>query len=160
MDHVESLIDRSKGDTIVDYRDGDEAIVEGIKKALGGAKLLYAFDAVSEKNSYINLSKILAEGSKITLVLPGKEYPEIPSYVTQSKTSVGSLHKDCKDFGYVFSRYIARSLQEGWFKPQPHVVVPGGLGGVQEALENLKAGKANAVKYVFRIAETEGINKD
>ena len=36
---VEGMIDRSKGDTIVDYRDGDEAVVEGIKKALGGKKL-------------------------------------------------------------------------------------------------------------------------
>ncbi|KAI0595502.1 GroES-like protein [Biscogniauxia sp. FL1348] len=156
--HVEKLIDRSKGDTIIDYRKGDDAVVEDLKKAAGNAKLLYAFDAVSEKNSYVNLSKVLAEGSKITLVLPGHDYSQIPSHITQSITNVGSVHNNSKDFGYVFFRYLGRGLQEGWFQAQPQVVVPGGLGGIQEALENLKAGKANAIKYVFRIADTEGVS--
>ncbi|KAI1500201.1 GroES-like protein [Biscogniauxia marginata] len=155
--HVEKLIDRSKGDTIIDYRGGDDAVVDGLKKAAGGTKLLYAFDAVSEKNSYINLSKVLAEGSTISLVLPGKNLSEIPSYITQNTTSVGSVFNDDKDFGFIFFRYFGRGLQEGWFKAQPQEVVPGGLGGIQAALENLKAGKANAIKYVFRIADTEGV---
>ena len=49
--HVEKFIDRSKGDTIIDYRNGDEAVVKGLKEALNGQKLLHAFDAVSEKGS-------------------------------------------------------------------------------------------------------------
>ncbi|KAI1798848.1 GroES-like protein [Daldinia bambusicola] len=154
--HVESLIDRSKGDTIIDYRDGDDAVVEGLKKAAGGSKLSYALDATSEHNSYVNISKVLSEGAKITTVLPPQNY-EFPAGVSHSITSVGSVHSDAKDFGFVYFRYLGRGLQEGWFKPQPQVVVPGGLGGIQEALENLKAGKANAIKYVFRIAETEGV---
>ncbi|KAI1078958.1 hypothetical protein F5B20DRAFT_545673 [Whalleya microplaca] len=154
--YVETLIDRTKGDVIIDYREGDDAVVESLKKVSDGTKLLYAFDAVSEKNSYVNLSKVLAEGSKLTLVLPAKDI-EFPSYITQTNTSVGSVHSDAKDFGYVYFRYFTRGLQEGWFKPQPQEVVPGGLGGIQKALENLKAGKANAVKYVFRIVETEGV---
>ncbi|KAG4219687.1 hypothetical protein PC116_g31834 [Phytophthora cactorum] len=137
--HVESLIDRSKGDTIIDYRDGDDAVVEGLKKAAGGSKLLYAFDATSEHNSYVNISKVLAEGSKITTVLPPQNH-EFPAGVSHSLTSVGSVHSDAKDFGFVYFRYLGRGLQEGWFKAQPQVVVPGGLGGLQEGLENLKAG--------------------
>ncbi|KAI0169420.1 GroES-like protein [Hypoxylon sp. FL1284] len=154
---VEKLIDRSKGDVIVDYRAGDDAVVEALKKAAGGSKLLYAMDAISEKNSYVNMHKVLAEGSKITLVLPPSQEHEVPPYITQSGTMVGSVHAEHKDFGFVCFRYIARGLQEGWFKPQPHEVVPGGLGGIQTGLENLRAGKANAVKYVFRIGETEGL---
>ena len=50
--HVETLIDRSKGDTIVDYRKGDQAVVQGIKDALKGKPLEYAYDAISEKGSY------------------------------------------------------------------------------------------------------------
>jgi NADPH2:quinone reductase len=157
QDYVKSLIDPGKGDTIVDYRAGDKAVVEGIRKAANGAKLLYAYDAVSEKNSYINLSQVLDKGSKITLVLPGKSYDEIPAHIEQTLTSVGSVHKDDQDFGFVFFRYIARGLQEGWFTPQPTTVVPGGLGGVQHALEQLRDGKVNATKLVFRIAETEGL---
>jgi hypothetical protein len=162
-DHVEGLIDRSRGDTIIDYRDGDEAVVAGLKKALEGQglpPLLHAFDAVSEKGSYVNVSKVLAKGGKITLVLPGKEYDEIPEGIEKSVTSVGCVHKGegDKDFGYVFFRYIARGLEKGWFKPQKQEVVPGGLGGIQAALQDLKDGKASAVKYVFRIADTEGVS--
>ncbi|KAH8682752.1 chaperonin 10-like protein [Xylariales sp. PMI_506] len=156
-DHVRSMIDPSKGDAVVDYRSGDEAVVQAIRTALGGAKLFHAFDAVSEKNSYINLSKVLEPGSKITLVLPGKKYEGIPASVQQSTTQVGSVHGEDRDFGYVFIRYLARGLEEGWFAAQPTEVIPGGLSGVQHALEQLKAGKVNAKKLVFRIADTDGV---
>jgi hypothetical protein len=31
------------------------------------------------------------------------------------------------------------------------------LEGVEEALKDLKAGKASAIKYIFRIADTPGV---
>ncbi|KAI1849152.1 hypothetical protein JX266_005113 [Neoarthrinium moseri] len=158
QDYVKSFLDPSKGDTVVDYRAGDEAVVEGIRKALGGLKLFHAYDAVSEKGSYQNISKVLERGSKITLVLPFKSYDEIPDYVEQAVTSVGCVHDGDKDFGFVYFRYIARGLKEGWFKAQPTEVVPGGLGGVQYALEQLKEGKVNAKKLVFEVKATEGVN--
>ncbi|KAK9779771.1 putative Chaperonin 10-like protein [Seiridium cardinale] len=158
QDHVKSFIDPSKGDTIVDYRDGDEAVIEGIRKASNGAKLLHAYDAVSEKGSYQNLGKVLDKGSKVTLVLPGKNYDDVPEHVETTVTHVGCVHQDEKDFGFVYFRYIGRGLQEGWFKPQPTKVVPGGLAGVKPALEELKAGRVNAQKLVFEIAATEGVN--
>lgn len=156
QDHVRGLLDPSKGDAIVDYRDGDAAVVEGIRKALGGRKLLHAYDAVSEKGSYQNLSQVLEPESKITLVLPGKEY-DIPAHIKQTVTNVGAVHDSEKDLGYRYFRYISEGLQEGWFKPQPTRIVPGGLGGVQQALEDLKAGRVNAQKLVFEIAATEGV---
>lgn len=163
QDHVEKMIDRSKGDTIVDYRNGDQAVADGIKKALNGQKLEYAFDAVSEKGSYVNICNagLDPKTGSITLVLPpptgwDQPFEEIPAGVKQSTTNVGSVHKDWKDLGFVSCRYFTRGLEEGWFRGQPQEVVPGGLGGVQTALENLRDGKASAVKYVFRIAETEG----
>lgn len=196
--HVEALIDRSKGDTIVDYRGGDDAVVSGIRNAAipAGTKLLYALDAVSEDNTYVNLAKALDSASsdssnpsssqrpKISLVLPTspEDRARVPPHVDLSITTVGWAHGDVppaqyaaggdsaagkvvsssseqngRDFGFVYFRYFARGLLEGWFKPQPQVVVPGGLGGIQKGLEDLKAGKANAIKFVFRIAETEGL---
>ena len=93
---VEGLIDRKKGDTIVDYRKGDLAVVTGIQEALkkaGAKRVNYAFDAVSEHNSFQNLSQVLSKNdSKITLVLPGKDYNAIPEYITKSTTTVGSVH--------------------------------------------------------------------
>ena len=160
QEHVEKLIDRSKGDTIVDYRKGDEAVSQGIKDALKGAKLYHAYDAVSEKNSYQNICKVLEPNGSITLVLPGKEYPEIPASVRKTITQVGDVHGSKKDLGFVYSRLITRGLEEGWFKAQPQEVIPGGLGGVEKGLSQLKDGTASAVKYIFKIDDTEGAGKD
>ena len=154
--HVEKIIDRSKGDTIVDYREGDEAVSKGIKEALKGAELHHCFDGVSEKGSYHNVSKAMADGGHITLVLPGKDFSDMPKHIKHSITMVGDVHGPCKDFGSVFFRYIAKGVDEGWFKPQPQEEIAGGLEGVEEGLANLKSGKASAVKYVFKIADTPG----
>jgi NADPH2:quinone reductase len=152
---VEGIIDRSKGDTIVDYRDGDEAVVEGIKKALGGKKLFYAYDAISEKGSYINISKVIEKGGRIALVLQGKD---IPSDIYYNSVSVGDVHKEeYKDFGRVHFLNVKQGLEDGWLKPHPHVVVEGGLAGIEKALTDLKEGKASATKYVFRIKDTPGL---
>lgn len=117
---------------------------------------------MSEKGSYEIISQVLDKSTgKITLVLPPSTgwdtpYSEIPKDIQQSTTNVGAVHRDLKDLGYVYCRYFTRALEEGWLKAQPQEVVPGGLYGIQSALESLKNGKASAVKYVFRISDTEG----
>lgn len=150
---VETLIDRSKGDTIVDYRSGDASVVSGIKSALGGQKLHYAFDAVSEHNSYTNIVQVLEPEGHLTLVLPGKQYEGIPESVKQSITMVGEAHAGDREFAYVMYKYMARGLTEGFFKAHPFEIVEGGLGGVEKGLRNLMEGKASGVKYLFRIGE-------
>lgn len=108
------------------------------------------------------------KGSKITLVLPGKDYSAIPEYIEKSTTMVGSVHMDPsekkaaagikiagKEFGYVFFRFFSRGLQEGWFTAHPHEVVPGGLNGVEKGLSDLKNGVNSATKYVFKIEDTK-----
>lgn len=160
---VEGLLDKEKGDVVVDYRKGDEAVVEGLRAAVPkGQKLLYAFDAVSEKGSYQNVCKVLDPHGHITLVLPGKKYEDIPDTINQTLTTVGSVHgvpDDLGDLGFAWFRLFALGLKEGWFSGHPYEVVPGGLNGVQTGLENLQHGKASAVKYVYRIEETEGAEK-
>jgi NADPH:quinone reductase len=176
--YVETLVDRSKGDTVVDYRIGNEQVVRGLEQALRGfGKLHYAFDAVSDKGSYQNLIKVmdLSKG-KITLVLARKNYEGIPPDFEKSFTQVGKVHSDRypgikgekklagllgdQDFGAVMYKFMERGLAKGWFKGHPFEVVPGGLRGLQVGLQNLKAGKASALKYVYRIDETDGIAKE
>ncbi|KYG42477.1 hypothetical protein M433DRAFT_157846 [Acidomyces richmondensis BFW] len=161
QEHVKSLISPEKGDAVVDYRKGDEAVVRGIKDALHGAKLEYAFDAVSEKGSYQNIAKVIDPHSgNITFVLPGKKYEGIPPGVRKSITRVGDVHGnpgDLKDFGHVYFRYISKGLADGWFKAQPHEIVPRGLSGIEEGLNKLKDGTASAVKYIYRISDTPGL---
>ncbi|KAJ9319433.1 hypothetical protein DTO271D3_202 [Paecilomyces variotii] len=164
--HVETLIDRSKGDTIVDYRNGADAVLEGIKNALragGHESVKYALDAVSEKGSIQNIAKVIDPHGNATFVLPYQDAEkEFPETVRLSMTMVGSVHgqgtgEGDKDFGYVYFRYFGKGLAEGWFTGHPYEVRKGGLEGVEAALQDLKAGKASAVKYVFRIRDTPGL---
>lgn len=156
---VEKFLDKSAGDAIIDYRQGDDAVVEGLKKAAGGAKLLYAYDAVTEHNSFNNLSKVLDKGSKMTVVLPLGDNTAIPDYIETTRTMVGDAYGPHTDFGLAWYQLLGKGLVEGWFKPHPHEVIPNGLEGVQTGLKNLQNGKASAVKYVFRISETPGVGK-
>jgi NADPH2:quinone reductase len=149
-------------------------VIQGIKDALkkaGVTEVKYAFDAVSQNNSFQNISKVLApQGSKITLVIPGKDYSDIPASVERSTTLVSAVHQanstasvkgetktilGGKDFGYVYFRLFSRGLQEGWFIAHPYEVIPGGLHGVEKGLSNLKNGVNSATKYVFKIADTK-----
>ena len=125
--------------------------------------------AVSEKGSYENICRVLSTNSApnlaksaITLVLPGREYPGIPDTITQSITTVGSVHgqpDDLSKLGHAWFRLFGQGLREGWFSGHLYQVVKGGLAGVAEGLNNLKDGKASAVKYVYRVAETEGVGE-
>ncbi|KAI0197209.1 chaperonin 10-like protein [Xylaria flabelliformis] len=178
---VNSLIDPSKGDTVIDYRNGDEAVVAGIREALKGAKLRYALDAVRSGMSYINLARVLTSGlaevptSKLALVLPlpgqltsvaGGEADMIepfafPVGIEPIFLGVNLVHNPesgrDRAFGFVYSRLFAKGLNDGWFKPHPHEVQPGGLSGLENALKKLKEGQASATKYVFRLADTPGL---
>ncbi|PTU17993.1 hypothetical protein P175DRAFT_0559903 [Aspergillus ochraceoroseus IBT 24754] len=160
--YVENLLDSSKGDAVIDYRQGDEAVVSGIHNALklsgnGDATVLHAYDAVSDGSSFLNLGKVVSPGGKIVLVLPGRDLSSLPDSIETVRSSVGIVHGDHQDLGYIYYRLLSRGLLEGWFTPHPHEVVPGGLDGLQTALTNLKEGKASALKYVVRIGETEGV---
>ncbi|KAL8742952.1 MAG: hypothetical protein Q9190_004643 [Brigantiaea leucoxantha] len=170
---VEGLIDKSKGDVVLDYREGDEKLVKGMKDAAdkAGGKVEYAFDSISEKGSFQNICKVLDhQTGQITLVLPGKDYSDIPKPIKHSVTYVGVVHETFDknefqnatgsktgnlEFGHIMFRFFSRGLQEGWFKGHPYEVVPGGLNGVSTGLKDLKDGKASAVKYVFKIDETD-----
>ena len=171
------MIDQSKGDVVLDYRDGNEKLVQNLRTAVrnAGGKVEFAFDAVSDHGSYQNICEVLdLKTGKITLVLPNKEYKEIPETIEKSSTFVGAAQIETdpdpyqkktgmqtgnEEFAMAFFRYFGRGLQKGYFKGHPYEVVPGGLAGIEGALKNLKDGKASAVKYVFRLEDTEGVSR-
>ncbi|KAJ3005632.1 hypothetical protein HKX48_000569 [Thoreauomyces humboldtii] len=162
-DFVRSIpgFDAAKGDTVVDYRRGDDAVVEALRKASEGRQVAHAYDAVSEKSSTSNIAKVLTTDGVVTRVLPPQDDDgSVPASIEQILTSVGLVHKDSrdgKDFGSAYFRHFARGLSTGDFTGHPYEVRPGGLGGVQAALKDLKEGKASAVKYIFCIADTDGV---
>lgn len=161
---VETLIDREKGDTIIDYRDGDEVVRARIKEAAGGRAIHYAYDAVGEHGSHQNVGAVMTAPGEITTMLPSSDY-QPPQGIVIGQTIAGSVHmapaagKTLEDieFGAAFFQFIGRGLSQGWFSGHPYEVRPGGLAGLQGAFQDLKAGKASAIKYVVRIGETEGV---
>lgn len=160
---VKTLIDPEKGDTVIDYREGDEAVRAKIKAAAGGIPIHYAYDAVSEKGSYQNIGATMTAPGNITTVGPSDGY-QPPEGILIGQTIVGSVHmppaagKTIEDgeFSAALFHFIGRGLAQGFFSGHPYNVRPGGLAGIEGALQDLKAGKASAVKYVVRIGETEG----
>jgi NADPH2:quinone reductase len=164
MQYVESLISRDRGDTIIDYRLGEPEFVAGVEKALSDAGVLevkYAYDAITGHNSFENISKVLAKKSKLCLVLPNLDFSGIPDYIETSQSAVASIFQISKDgkryldqdFGFVYFRWFGKALEEGVLTGHPFEIVPGGLHGVGKGLNDLKAGKNKASKYVFEIAK-------
>ncbi|KAF5854369.1 hypothetical protein GGP41_007214, partial [Bipolaris sorokiniana] len=147
--YLEDFIDRSQGDTILDYRDSEDDIKEGVQNAAGGRTILHAIEKVSSERSAHIMAETMGTGGHIALVLFEKEYTDIPSHVKHNKHKASVMHEGEKDFGLVISRFVGRDLQEGWFKPQRHEVVPGGLNGVITAFERLKSGEAHAMKQIL-----------
>ncbi|KGO77432.1 Polyketide synthase, enoylreductase [Penicillium italicum] len=163
---VETLISREKGDTIIDYREGDDAVLSGIKAASKDTPIHHAYDAVSEKGSYVTLGAALDAPGKITVILP-VEADKVKEQISIHRTMVGSVHTPPaegqalgdKEFAAAFYQFIGRGLAQGWFSGHPYEVRKGGLGGLEGALKDLEAGKASAVKFLIKIAETEGVQQ-
>ncbi|KAH7252810.1 chaperonin 10-like protein [Fusarium tricinctum] len=172
--YVESLLDKTKGDVVIDYRKGNNHVVEEIRKA-AGSSVIYALDAVSEKGSITNIGKALAEGGKVATVLTPEmsiHGNEDPGNAEILFTMVGTVHQDTsptaqavgakfgdREFGAVFFHYFGLGLTEGWFNGHPYEVVEGGLDGLENALRVLEEGKLSAKKLVLRIADTKGLGK-
>ncbi|CAP93697.1 Protein TOXD [Penicillium chrysogenum] len=160
--YVGGLLGSSKGDVVIDYREGVETTVKQIRDSLeraGHSKVEHALDAVIIPQSAEVLKNSVAPGGQIDFVLPN-DLDVSPA--NKSITSVGSVHKqpefeDNEVLGFIFSRYFTRALSNRSFSGHPFEVRPRGLEGVEEALRDLKAGKASATKYIFRLADTPGI---
>ena len=159
---------RSLVDYVVDYREGEDALVAAVGKILAteglGSKVPYVFDAVSEGGSLeATLRLIDLNCGAISTLLPpklfarDKEKFEYPPGVKSVNSVLPLVHSTHKDFGYLWSRYLGRLLEDGRLKAHPYEVIPGGLNGVVVGLRRLRDGEASAVKYVYRIEHTETV---
>ncbi|KAK5675086.1 hypothetical protein LTS10_012160 [Elasticomyces elasticus] len=165
MQYVGSLLDRAKGDIVLDYRSGSDEVVRQVREHLqSGAygTVKHGLDPGIGLPSQQVLTEIVAHDGAINLVLPSNF--DVGT-VTRTLTSVGVVHNqdngaygpDASDLGFVTCRWFTRAIQAGRFEGHPFEVRPKGLHGVEQALKDLKDGKQSAVKYVFRIAETPGL---
>ena len=164
-DYVETLVDRSKGDIVVDYREGNDAMISQIRNHLkkgGYGEPQHGLDPGIGVHSKKVLDEIVAADGAINLVLPSN-WSTVSAVKTT--TSVGISHGadratwegNASNLAFVFSRWFTRGLQLGNFQGHPFEIRSNGLEGVEQALKDLKDGKASAVKYVFRIRDTPSI---
>ncbi|OQU95120.1 Alcohol dehydrogenase GroES-like domain-containing protein [Cladophialophora immunda] len=165
---VEKLIDRSKGDVVVDYREGEEHLISRVHETLaerGIDSVGHAFDCISEHGSPELMARLLAPNGHATFVLLEKDYSAVAKKILTSLTYVGYVHtgpfpvnakKGVRfnpdghghDFGAVYSSVFARGLADGWLTAHPYQIVANGLRGLPVALKNLQGGRASAKKYM------------
>jgi NADPH2:quinone reductase len=169
-EYAASLLDESKGDTWVDYRQGIEFMKKHVKEALGDAAALHAVDCISDKGTWIPIAQMLSQGGQMSVFTGSNKYDEteIPSNVAIKYTYVGSIHsgvylpqmpkqprpevvETAPEFAYVLFRYMSRMLLKGTFEGHPYEVIPGGLEGVATGLQRLKNGEARGKKFIYRI---------
>ncbi|RDW91029.1 hypothetical protein BP5796_02194 [Coleophoma crateriformis] len=174
-DYVASILEPSKGDTIVDYRHGTEAMKTAVKQALGPLEAHHALDAISAHGTWVPLTQILSpSGSQVSVVSGANAYneKEIPEGVEIKYTFVGIAHtgayapqmpkqpaekesaRSAPEFAYVFFRYLARMLALNTFEGHPYEIIPGGLDGVAKGLQKLKNGEARGRKFIYRIGDS------
>lgn len=161
--YVETLIDRTKGDVVIDYRGGPDETIRQIRKHLEetGVQVQprHGLDSGIGPQCAKILKEVIVPGGSVNLVLPS-DFDTSPAI--KSTTSVGDAHNldgagDARELAFVLCRYFTRGLQQRTFAGHPFEVRSKGLEGVEQALRDLKAGRASAVKYVFRVADTPGL---
>ncbi|KAJ3579147.1 hypothetical protein NPX13_g1425 [Xylaria arbuscula] len=159
-DYAQTLVDH-----VVDYRQGDDAVVARVEEILKqeglGNKIIHVFDAISEGGTLETTLRFLDEDKGIvSTVLPPSLFAKDPKTfkyppgVTAINSAVPRVHSTHEDFGYLWSRYFGKLLADGRLKPHPFEVVPGGLHGVLTGLQKLRDGKASALKYVYNVDNT------
>ncbi|KAL5090006.1 hypothetical protein Trisim1_004838 [Trichoderma cf. simile WF8] len=164
---VESLLDSSKGDRVIDYRKGLDFVTAEIQRL--APKLEYALDAISTPDTTSVMVKLMDPvRGRLSMVLP----QELPSQVAAGiKTTVSFApalwepndvnsseveRKELtalKSFAHVYFRYLSDALANSLISHHPFEVVDGGFGGISRALKDLRNGKNSASKYVIRISE-------
>ena len=179
--YVQSLLEPSQGDRIVDYRQGIEPMKAAVKEALGPLEAFHALDAISANGTWVPLSQMVSpNGGQVSVVSGANAYDEadIPDGVKIKYVYVGTAHSgayvptmpkqpadkeavnSATEFAYVYFRYVARMLARGTFSGHPFMVIPGGLGGVEKGLRMLKDGEVRGKKFVYRVEETEGLKTE
>ncbi|KAH8690717.1 putative quinone oxidoreductase [Talaromyces proteolyticus] len=171
--YVTKFLDESKGDTVIDYRQGPDKLKAAIKAALKGLNVYHALDCFSENKSWVPLSQVMSPGGTVSVFQGIEKYDEldIPSNVRISFSLVGTAHTGAflpnsprqpadpetvrgdTEFAYVFYRYVSRMLSTGEFEGHPYEIIPGGLNGVRTGLQKLQRGEAKGVKYVYQVGE-------
>ncbi|KAI6281641.1 hypothetical protein MCOR07_007574 [Pyricularia oryzae] len=141
---------------VLDYR--SPTAVADIKAAASaqGKRILVAVDNNSNAESINRVLEVLSDGDeavrKSLLTMLPVEWIEdvvVPKDVDACLVSSGSRTEEVR--AWTHTSGLPRWLERGEIVPQPHRVVPGGLGGLQTALNELKSGVVSGEKLVVEV---------
>ncbi|KAI0796242.1 GroES-like protein [Irpex lacteus] len=154
-------------DAVLNYKDAD--VISKVK-AVTGDTLHIGFDTISAKESQILSVKMYAPGpGKLHVILyPDSEAQKLREDVeftvsvlyttfgvpfTFDGTTYPVPPEDRKQISHWLVGPGEQLVRDGRIKPNPVKVLPGGLEGIPEWFQYMKAGKNSAEKLVFRLQE-------
>lgn len=185
--HITPLLDQSKGDVLLDYRAGPDALLAAAKSALsksGLDKVEFAIDCVSEGATSETVAKILDQTtgqSSIARVLPVPADLSLPHGVKATMTVSTSIFVPAgstpgsavggrefwggeTEFAAAFFRLLERGSERGWLGGLPYEVAEPETqqnewwNAVETGLRKLKAGEARGKKFIVKIGQEEERN--
>lgn len=164
--YVKTLLDTSKGDKLIDHRNGVEKMQKDVLTALVALKAKHAVDCISVKGTWVPIAQLLERESGegvMSVVASDRTYEgeEVPRGVRILCTDVGTVHEEAYRLGMPmqsvrgeevrgdmewvegFVGYAGGMLERGEVSGHPYRVVRGGLEG----------GEARGRKFVYRVRE-------
>ncbi|KAH7142193.1 chaperonin 10-like protein [Dactylonectria macrodidyma] len=153
-------------DFAVDYKDVEAG--EKIRQYTNN-ELRYAWDTISiDSSAQICATALTTDsslkpiyGNLLPVQSPRKDVSTITTVMHTAfgrEFMFGKVHMPASredfEFAKTFSRITEKLLAQGRLRPHNHHVGEGGLKGVLQGLQDLKEGKVNAAKLVYRVVDT------
>ncbi|TVY68914.1 Trans-enoyl reductase [Lachnellula suecica] len=169
-DIIAPVLRADKGDILLDYRSGKEALVKSIRRVAPHVK--YVFDSISNEETVELLTSVLEPNGSIyasslggsQLKIPAGIQLEIPfapglwePYDPAGPEGPKSPNIAPRAFSHAFFGYLSFAWSEGLIKVHPHKVLPNGLASLEEGIKGLRDGKNHGLKYLYEIAATPGV---
>ncbi|KAI0715814.1 GroES-like protein [Cerioporus squamosus] len=145
---------------VIDRSVSPEAITAELDKVTGGQPIVYAYDAISEEATQHLAYDILAPEGALVI-----SYPFTQAILAEKVKRDGGSKKvaypvaalqfpENKKLGVELYARLEEWLRTGVLVPNRVEVLPGGLNGIPEGLERIKANKVSGVKLVAHPQET------
>ncbi|EJD07075.1 GroES-like protein [Fomitiporia mediterranea MF3/22] len=147
-DHLKSI-----GATHIIDRKAD--VPAKAKEILSSTPIELIYDAVSEEDTQNQAWDLLSPGGTLVIILTSKVDKGKYKDKTLIDTVFGNVHAPAaRQLGISLYSKLIRLLEDGTIKPNRVEVLPNGLAGIVDGLEQMKANKVSGKKLIARPLET------
>lgn len=169
---VAPVLRTDKGDILLDYRSGKDALVKSIRKAAPSLK--YVFDSISNEETVEFLTSVLEpSGSIYASSLRGDQLKKIPPGIRveipfapglwephdpSGPDGSESANIAPRAFSHAFFGFLAFAWKEGIITGHRYKVLPNGLASLEQGIKGLRNGANHGLKYLYEISATPGVS--